>query len=100
MADLVELDVVDSDVILDMYWLHASYTSIDYRTRIFEFQIPNEPIIEWSSRSEVPKDHFIPYLKSRKLVSKRCIYHLVRLKDSIAEVPFLHSVFIMKLMIY
>ncbi|KAH0758098.1 hypothetical protein KY290_021591 [Solanum tuberosum] len=66
MVDLVELDMVDFDVILGMDWLHACYASIDCRTRVVRFQIPNEPVIEWSSSSVVPKDRFISYLKARK----------------------------------
>ena len=53
---------------------------------------PNEPIIEWASSLVVPKGHFILYLKTRKLVSKGCIYHLVRVNNSNVEVPSLHSV--------
>ena len=48
--------------------------------------------IEWSSSSAVPKGHFILYLKARKLFSKGCIYHLVRVNDSSAEVPSIQSV--------
>ena len=33
MADLVELDMVDFDVILGMDWFHACYASIYCRTR-------------------------------------------------------------------
>ena len=51
MADLVEIDIVDFDVILGVDWLYAYYGSIDCRTRIIKFQIPNEPVIEWSSSS-------------------------------------------------
>lgn len=39
-----------------------------------------------------PKSHFISYLKARKLISKGCIYHLVRVKDTKSETPTLHSV--------
>ncbi len=46
MADLVEIDMVDFDVILGMDWLHACYASIDCRTRVVKFQFPNEPVIE------------------------------------------------------
>ncbi|KAH0679464.1 hypothetical protein KY284_020549 [Solanum tuberosum] len=92
MADLVELDMVDFDVILGMDWLHACYASIDCRTRVVKFQIPNEPVIEWSSSSAVPKGRFISYLKARKLVLKGCIYHLVRVNDSSVEVPPIQSV--------
>lgn len=32
-CDLIELSIVDFDVILGMNWLHATYASIDCRTR-------------------------------------------------------------------
>uniref|UniRef100_M1DFL9 Retrotransposon protein n=1 Tax=Solanum tuberosum TaxID=4113 RepID=M1DFL9_SOLTU len=66
VADLIELDMVDFDVILGMDCLHACYASIDCRTRVVKFQFPNEPVLEWSSSSIVPKGHFISYLKARK----------------------------------
>ncbi|KAG5576253.1 hypothetical protein H5410_056387 [Solanum commersonii] len=55
MADLVELYMVDFDVILDC------------RTRVVKFQTPNEPVIEWSSSSVVPRGHFISYLKMKNV---------------------------------
>ncbi|KAH0722564.1 hypothetical protein KY290_005215 [Solanum tuberosum] len=67
MADLAELDMVDFDVISGMDWLHTCYASIDYRTRVVKFQFPNEPVIEWSRSSAVPKGHFISYLKERNV---------------------------------
>lgn len=45
MANLVELDMVDFDVILGMDWLHVSYASVDCRTRVVKFQFPNELVI-------------------------------------------------------
>ena len=39
-----------------------------------------------------PKSYFISYLKARKLISKECIYHLVRVKDSKFETPTFQSV--------
>ena len=40
----------------------------------------------------MPKGRFISYLKARKLVSKGCIYHLVRVNDSSVEIPHFQSV--------
>ena len=70
MVDLVALDFVDFDVILCMDWLHTCYTSIDCRTRVIKFHIPNGTVIEWISSSAVPKGRFT-------LVSKGFIYHFV-----------------------
>ena len=70
MDDLIELDIIDFDVLLGVDWLYARYTSINCKTRVVNFQIPNEPDIEWISSSTLPKCHFISYLKTRKLVSR------------------------------
>ncbi|KAG5585315.1 hypothetical protein H5410_045749 [Solanum commersonii] len=43
---------------------------------------PNKPVLEWKSSSSVRKGHFIPHLKAMRLVSKGCVYHLVRVNDS------------------
>ena len=43
---LVELDMFDFDIILGMDWLHASFASIDCRTRVVKFNFPNEPVLE------------------------------------------------------
>ena len=44
----------------------------------------------------MPKVRLILYLKARKLISKGCIYYLVRVNDSSIEIPFLQSVPIVK----
>ncbi|KAH0632967.1 hypothetical protein KY284_035753 [Solanum tuberosum] len=96
IADLVELDMVDFEVILGIDWLHAYYASIDCRTRVVRFQIPNEPVIEWSSSSTMPKGHLISYLKARKLVSMGRVFHLVRVNDSSVEIPLMELVLVVK----
>ena len=63
MADLVELDMVYFDFILGIDWLHACYASIDCKTQVVKFQVPNDLAIDWSSSSAVTKGCFIFYLK-------------------------------------
>ena len=69
MADIVELDMLDFDVILGIDSIHVCYASVDYRTRVVKFQFPNESVLEWKNRI----DSFF----TSKLVSKECVYHLV-----------------------
>ena len=40
----------------------------------------------------MPTGHFISYLKAKNLVSKGCIYHLVKVNDSSVEIPPFQSV--------
>lgn len=42
-----------------------------------KFLIPNKLVIDLSSRSAVPKFYFISNHKTRKVISKGCIYHIV-----------------------
>ena len=68
------------------------YASVYCRTQVVRFQIPNEPVIEWSNDLVVPKGCFISYPKARKLASKGCVHHLVRVNDSSVETPPIKSV--------
>lgn len=46
-VELLELDILNFDVILGMDLLHACFATIDCRTRVVNFDFPNEPILEW-----------------------------------------------------
>ncbi|KAH0710891.1 hypothetical protein KY284_012318 [Solanum tuberosum] len=91
-CDLVELNMVDFDVILGMDWLHTYYASIDCRTRKVKFRFPNEPVLEWESRDVVVKGKFISCIKSHRLISKGCLYHIVRVNDVESKVPPIESI--------
>uniref|UniRef100_M1D8Q5 Gag-pol polyprotein n=1 Tax=Solanum tuberosum TaxID=4113 RepID=M1D8Q5_SOLTU len=87
--------MVDFVVILGMDWLHSCYTLVDCRTRIVRFELPDKPILEWKGSSLAPRGRFISYLKTRKMISKGYLYHLVRVKDSSSKTPALESILVM-----
>ncbi|XP_070004778.1 uncharacterized protein [Nicotiana sylvestris] len=92
IADLIELEMVDFDVIMGMDWLYSCFAKLDCRTRTVRFEFPSESVIECKGDNIVPKGRFISYLKATKLINKGCIYHLVRVTDTDAEEPTLESV--------
>ncbi|XP_070032621.1 uncharacterized protein [Nicotiana tomentosiformis] len=49
VANLIELDMVEFDVIMGMDWLASCYASVDGRSKMFRFQFPGEPILEWKA---------------------------------------------------
>ncbi|XP_060172736.1 uncharacterized protein LOC132603619 [Lycium barbarum] len=91
-ADLVELDMIEFDVIMGMYWLASCYANVDCQKKIVRFQFPWEPVIEWAGNTVSPRGKFISYLKAEKMIRKGYIYHLVRVHDLEAEAPTLQSV--------
>ncbi|XP_070034838.1 uncharacterized protein [Nicotiana tomentosiformis] len=50
VADLIELDMVEFDVIMGMDWLASCHANVDCRSKMVRFQFPWEPVLEW-------KDH-------------------------------------------
>ncbi|XP_070054963.1 uncharacterized protein [Nicotiana tomentosiformis] len=92
VADLIELDMVEFDVIMGMNWLASCYANVDCRSKMVRFQFLGEPVLEWKGNTASPRGRFISYLKARKMIRKGYIYHLVRVQDVKAESPTLQSI--------
>ncbi|XP_070056499.1 uncharacterized protein [Nicotiana tomentosiformis] len=94
VADLIELDMVEFDVIMGMDWLASCHANVDCRSKIVRFQSPGEPVLEWKCNTASPRGRFISYLKARKKIRKGCIYHLVRVQDVEVESPTIQSILV------
>ncbi|XP_070022537.1 uncharacterized protein [Nicotiana sylvestris] len=85
-VDLIDLEMVDFDVIMGMEWLYKCYAILDCRAKVVKFEFPNESVREWKGNIVEPRCKFISYLKVKKMITKGCLYHLVRVTDTTAEV--------------
>ncbi|KAH0661672.1 hypothetical protein KY284_026603 [Solanum tuberosum] len=94
LADLVELEMVDFDVIMGMDWLASCYATVDCQTKIVHFQFPKEAVLKWKGNIGAPRSKFISYLKEKKMMSRGYICHLVRVKNIDAEPPTLQSILV------
>ncbi|KAF3622940.1 putative zinc finger protein VAR3, chloroplastic-like [Capsicum annuum] len=68
LADLIELDMVDFNLILGMDFLHSCYASIDHCIRVVKFQFPDELVFEWKANSDTKSE--TPTVQSVRIVNE------------------------------
>ena len=86
-VDLVELDMLDLYISLCIDWLHATFAITCCRTRVMRFSFPNDPVFELKGENSIPRGLIISCLKECKMISKGCLYHIVRVHDFDSKIP-------------
>lgn len=73
-------------------WLYAGYDSIECRIWVVKFQFQNDSTFECNGGNYTPRGLFVSCLNDRKMISKRYIYHMVRVMHVESKIPSIESI--------
>ena len=85
LANLVLLDVMDSDMILGMDWLFQHYTTIDCRRKEVILRIRNDEEFKFVGDKSSTPQNLISAINARKMLRKGCQGYLALVRDTTAE---------------
>ena len=71
---------------------HDCFSSIDCKIRVVKIKFLNEHVLELIGGNSVPRGRIISCLKVCKMISRGCLYNIVRVKYLDFEVPPIESV--------
>ncbi|XP_070032230.1 uncharacterized protein [Nicotiana tomentosiformis] len=91
-TDLLLLDIVDFEVILGMDWLSSYHAILDSHANTVTLVMSEMPRLEWRGLSVGTSSRVVSFLKARHMVEKGHLSYLAFVRDTIAEIPSLDSV--------
>ncbi|XP_070041369.1 uncharacterized protein [Nicotiana tomentosiformis] len=92
VVDLLLLDMVDFNVILDMYWLSPCHAILNCHAKIVTLKMSGLPKVEWRGSLEFVPSGVISYLKAQCMVGKRYLSYLAFVRDIDVDTPIIDSV--------
>jgi hypothetical protein len=81
LADLVELNMVDFDVILGMNRLSSSHASLDCYIKVVKFEIPELPTFTFRGDQNLSSCNLISAMTAQRLLRKGCCSYLAMIRD-------------------
>ncbi|XP_070050312.1 uncharacterized protein [Nicotiana tomentosiformis] len=84
--------IQDRETTTDLIELYKCYAILDCCAKVVKLEFPNKPVREWKGNIAEPRGKFISYLKEKKMITKGCLYHLVRVIDITVEVTSIQYV--------
>ena len=72
LGDLVILDVRDFDLIFGMDWLSRHYAMVDCRRKIIDFELPQQPVLNYRGVKPMATIPMISMMKVEKLIRDGC----------------------------
>ncbi|XP_070022149.1 uncharacterized protein [Nicotiana sylvestris] len=91
-ADLLLLDMIESEIILGMDWLSPYHAVLDCHAKTVTFRMPGLPRLEWKGSIVDISSRVISFLKAWQMVEKGCLANLAYVRDTTAESPTIDSV--------
>ena len=52
----------------------------------------NKPVLEWKGENSIARGRIISFLNACKMISKWCLYHIVRVKELDSKTPLIELV--------
>ena len=81
LADLIELDMVDFDVILGMDWLASCHATLDCDNKVVKFDMPGESAFAFQGDRNWSSSNLISAITAHKMLRKGCHGYLAMVKD-------------------
>ncbi|XP_070041035.1 uncharacterized protein [Nicotiana tomentosiformis] len=92
IVDLLLRNMVEFDVILVMDWLSPYHSILDCHAKTVTLAMLGLPRLEWRGTSDYVPSRVVSFLKSQRMVEKKCDAYLAFVRDVSADTPTIESV--------